>query len=239
MPDYNPPSLESLKEKYQANTQTFSPNISMRMRRVLSWIRRASREHDDPDASFVFHWIAFNAAYSEDEPDKSSLRERKRLKKFFRKVMSVDRQNTVYNFVYRELSETVFALVDNRYVFQPFWNYQNKVTHFDDWQSRLEKEKRETETYFQEARTDDVLAVIFDRLYVLRNQLVHGGATWNGSLNRVQVRDGAMIMAYLVPVFVDLMMDNPDSFVARPYYPAVDLDTLDASHPAANHPALL
>lgn len=28
------------------------------------------------------------------------------------------------------------------------------------------------------------------RLYVLRNQLVHGSATWNSSANRAKVRDG-------------------------------------------------
>ena len=51
--------------------------------------------------------------------------------------------------------------------------------------------------------------MVFDRLYVLRNQLVHGGATWNSSVNRAQVRDGAAILGFLLPVFVDLMMDNP------------------------------
>ena len=34
---------------------------------------------------------------------------------------------------------------------------------------------------------------VFDRLYVLRNQLVHGGSTWNSGINRTQVRDGAAI----------------------------------------------
>ena len=44
-----------------------------------------------------------------------------------------------------------------------------------------------------------VLELIFDRLYVLQNQILHGGATWSGSVNRDQVRDGAAIMGFLVP----------------------------------------
>lgn len=28
-----------------------------------------------------------------------------------------------------------------------------------------------------------ILSILFDRLYVLRNQLVHGGATWNSDVN--------------------------------------------------------
>ena len=64
--------------------------------------------------------------------------------------------------------------------------------------------------------------MLFDRLYVLRNQLVHGGATWNSSVNREQVKDGANILSFLVPIFVDLMMDNPQTDWGAPYYPVVD-----------------
>ena len=57
--------------------------------------------------------------------------------------------------------------------------------------------------------TVEVLSLVFGRLYVLREQLVHGGATWNSQVNRDQVRDDAAILAFLMPVFVDVMMDNP------------------------------
>jgi hypothetical protein len=45
--------------------------------------------------------------------------------------------------------------------------------------------------------------------YVLRNQLVHGGSTWNSGVNSAQVRDGAEILGFLMPLFIDIMMDNP------------------------------
>jgi hypothetical protein len=67
-----------------------------------------------------------------------------------------------------------------------------------------------------------VLTLVFDRLYVLRNQLVHGGSTWNSIVNRDQVRDGAAILSFLVPVFTDVMMENPDEEWGRPFYPVVD-----------------
>ena len=56
---------------------------------------------------------------------------------------------------------------------------------------------------------------------MLRNQLVHGGSTWNGSVNRDQVRNGARIMGLLVPLFIDLMMDNPQVAWGAPCYPVV------------------
>ena len=67
-----------------------------------------------------------------------------------------------------------------------------------------------------------VLRLVFDRLYVLRNQLVHGGSTWNSRVNRDQMRDGAAILAFLMPVFVDVMMDNPHEDWGRPFYPVVE-----------------
>ena len=70
--------------------------------------------------------------------------------------------------------------------------------------------------------THTILSMLFDRIYVLRNQLVHGGATWNSSVNRDQVRDGARILGFLVPIFVDLMMDNPDVNWGLPYYPVIE-----------------
>ena len=54
-----------------------------------------------------------------------------------------------------------------------------------------------------------LLQTLFDRMYVFRNQMVHGGATYQSRVTGDQVRDGARIMALLVPVFIDLMMDNP------------------------------
>ena len=70
--------------------------------------------------------------------------------------------------------------------------------------------------------TKIVLSTLFDRLYVLRNQLVHGGATWNSKVNRAQVKDGAEILGALLPIFLDLMMDNPQIKWPAPNYPVVE-----------------
>ena len=73
-----------------------------------------------------------------------------------------------------------------------------------------------------EARNTPVLlSMIFDRLYVLRNQLVHGGATWNGNVNREQVELGARLMTSLVPEFVNTMIRNPNADWGNPHYPVV------------------
>ena len=70
--------------------------------------------------------------------------------------------------------------------------------------------------------TPKLLSILFDRLYVLRNQLVHGGATWNSEVNREQVRDCAAILGCVLPVFIDLMMDHPEEDWPMPHYPVVE-----------------
>ena len=70
--------------------------------------------------------------------------------------------------------------------------------------------------------TARILSVVFDRLYVLRNQIIHGGATWNSAVNRSQVTDGAAVLGSLIPLFIDIMMDNPDRDWGRPFYPVID-----------------
>jgi len=71
-------------------------------------------------------------------------------------------------------------------------------------------------------KTAKVLGIIFNRLYMLRNQLIHGGATWDSSVNRDQIRDGANILGKLVPITIKLMMDNGKAVWGTPCYPVVD-----------------
>ncbi|WP_404300075.1 hypothetical protein [Alicycliphilus denitrificans] len=67
----------------------------------------------------------------------------------------------------------------------------------------------------------ELTAELAARLYTLRNQLMHGGATWNSSVNRAQVRDGRALLARVLPVMLGVMMDCPERFEGRPFYPVV------------------
>ena len=73
-------------------------------------------------------------------------------------------------------------------------------------------------------QTATVLAIVLARLYTLRNQLMHGGATWRGSVNRDQIRDGTAILNDFVPLVIHLLMDNPDEDWGDPCYPVVGQD---------------
>ena len=124
--------------------------------------------------------------------------------------------------VWQRFSGPVRLLMENRFVFNPFWQHHSGIDGFGAWEDRFKTSARAFANAFQAGDTARVLSYVFDRLYVLRNQLVHGGSTLNSGVNRAQVRDGAAILAFLMPLFVDLMMDNPQEDWGRPFYPVVN-----------------
>ncbi len=102
-------------------------------------------------------------------------------------------------------------LLDNPYVFQRFWDDQSGKIDEAAWKGRFSAGKRAAQQALTSGNTPMLLGVLFNCLYTLRNQLIHGGATWNGSVNRQQLRDCVGLLGKLVPVIIELMMDSLDT----------------------------
>ncbi len=109
----------------------------------------------------------------------------------------------------------------NQFVFAPFWAHQNGRPGYANWEERLAQSRRAANTALLSKHTVTVLSILFDRLYMLRNQLVHGGATWSSQVNRSQVRDGAAILGALSPRFLHVMMNSNDADWGTAYFPVV------------------
>ncbi len=215
-------SFATLKARQRAIRHGFPTDHGLRVHRALSWLHRAELAGDDHDAAFIFYWISFNAAYASEVSEVALAGERSVFEDFFRKLTELDEGGRIYDAIWQRFSQSIRQLLDNRYVFQPFWKHHNRIPGYEDWETRFARSRRRIVRALAKRDTREILGILFDRLYVLRNQLVHGGATWNSAVNRDQVRDGARILAFLVPLFVDLMMDNPDIPWGAPYYPVVD-----------------
>jgi hypothetical protein len=224
---------DTLKQKQRALRDGFPLPLTLRVHRALSWLIRASRDEDDLDTRFILLWIGFNAAYAgdlerafEDEEAtqwrKGSVNERERFDDFFRTLVRLDADNRLYDTLWKRFGQEIRVLLDNRYVFAPFWKHHAGLPGGAGWEITFEAAKRAAHAALAAGNTPVVLSILFDRLYVLRNQLLHGGATWNSAANRAQVRDGAAILGHLLPLFVDLMMDNPDEDWAMPLYPVIE-----------------
>ena len=204
--------------------QDYPDKLGLRIHRALSWLARAELCEDDDDARFLFLWIALNSAYA-DDIQRLSATEQSVLDKFMKRLVSLDRQNLLYDLVWTKFVGPVRLLLDNQFVFQPFWDYQNGRISERRWKWKFAGTKRKVIRALRDTnQTATVLAILLARLYTLRNQLMHGGATWRGSVNRDQIRDGTVILNDLVPLVIHLLMDNPDEDWGDPCYPVIGSD---------------
>lgn len=168
----------TLKEKQRALRDGFPETMGLRVHRSISWIGRAETCGDDADARFIFLWIAFNAAYADErEFHAVAPGERATFAEFFEKTVRLDSDQRIYRAIWQAFSGPICLLLQNRYVFNPFWQFHNGIPGYENWEDRF---KSSAQAFGQAIQTQDsarVLSFVFDRLYILRNQLVHGGLT--------------------------------------------------------------
>ncbi|HUR41482.1 MAG TPA: hypothetical protein VM240_09985 [Verrucomicrobiae bacterium] len=179
-----PATAQQLKDKLKRLGEAVPEKSRVRLHRAISWLKRAEQEEGDHDARFIFLWIAFNAAYAREFGFEKP--ERDLLKGFLAALVKVDDERLIQKVVFEQFTGPVRLLIDNKYVFDPFWRALRDHDGSNEWGMRFEQDKRAALRSVMSNDTVKVLGVIFDRLYVLRNQLVHGGATWNGKVNRRQ-----------------------------------------------------
>ena len=214
----------ALKEKEDRLRGQLGDALGLRVHRAISWLQAAEQAGagDDADLAFISYWVAFNAAYSQRADLNKQFSAHTFFKWYFREIVSLDRGQVVYDAIWSRFAGSIHNFLRNEFVFEPFWRHHNDEAGYADWREQFNRQLGKVQQALARRDTATVLEGLFDRLYVLRNQLVHGGATWNGSVNRRQVRQGVEIMAFLVPHFVDLMMDHPEVPWGKPPYPVVD-----------------
>lgn len=211
----------TLKARQRAERGAHSESVALRTHRALSWLGRAEAETKDPDARFVFLWIAFNAAYATEKID-PEMTEKRHFQSFLKTLLHLDTQGRIGYLVWQEFTGSIRLLLVNRYVCADFWRHQKGELTAGEWNTRFRKTRRDAELALGANNTLGVLGAVMSRLYVMRNQLMHGGATWNSQVNRAQVRDCANLLGKLVPAVIEIMLDHPDHDWGRASYPVVD-----------------
>jgi hypothetical protein len=212
---------DQLKTRHRAERDAWHPNLSLRVHRALSWLNRAEQPGDDPDGRFIFLWIAFNAAYATEIDERFRLSEQETFRNFLQKLVELDKLGRIAELVWTEFPKSIRLLLNNQYVFQDFWNCQNGSLAEEEWKRRFAAARKAAKSALAGHDTVTVLGVVLSRIYTLRNQLIHGGATWNSSVNREQMRDCVSLMRKLVPLVIEIMMDNPGTLWGDACYPVV------------------
>ena len=221
-------SVQALELRQRQLRDGQDESMRTRLHRALSWLRRAGQEDDDDDARFLFLWVAFNAAYAGQFTDEG--KELLKARVFIDRLLALDHGRRIHALLFQRFSGPVRTLLDNRYVYAPFWRALANHDGSERWKQSFEESKRMAMRALVDQATDICLMLVLERLYVLRNQLVHGGATWRSSANRSQLRDGVRLLGTLVPLMLELMMEadsaQQEGFgpVAYPWLPELQAD---------------
>lgn len=209
----------ALKSKLKLQAGNHSEPQRVRLHRAISWLARAESETGDPDAQFILAWIAFNAAYAKEIGFEES--ERGKLAHFIQDVVSIDSGKQIHGILFQQYPGPIRTLLENKFVFEPFWKALREHDSSSRWEEVFASSKKAAFGAVMAGDTPRVLGIVFDRLYVLRNQLVHGGATWNSTVNRAQLKDGTAIMMTITPIIIGLMLDHPELDLGDIMYPVV------------------
>eukprot|EP00764_Aduncisulcus_paluster_P013301 gnl/Carplike_NY0171/6698_a9202_179.p1 GENE.gnl/Carplike_NY0171/6698_a9202_179~~gnl/Carplike_NY0171/6698_a9202_179.p1 ORF type:complete len:126 (+),score=1.99 gnl/Carplike_NY0171/6698_a9202_179:381-758(+) len=121
---------------------------------------------------------------------------------FFKKLVDLDSDDRLYHLVWAEFSSSIRLLLENKYIFQPFWNFHNGKISEVEWKERFNASKGKVAQGLGRKGAVLVLSITFRCLYTLRNQLVHGGSTWNSQVNRTQLNDCTALLFKIVPALI-------------------------------------
>jgi len=208
-----------LKARHREIREGQETDASIRLHRAISWLARSEREVDDLDARFIFQWVALNAAYACEFGQQQG--ERERFHAFVAQLVRLDTSRTLHDALFRQFSGPIRTLVDNKFVFEPFWVARRTHDSTNRWEEGFSKGKKAALGAIAGGDTTKLLSIVFDRLYILRNQLVHGGATWNSQVNRDQLRDGTMVLGTVVPLVIQLMLEHAAEDFGEVLYPVI------------------
>lgn len=211
--------IERLQQVLREQREKMPEDLAVRLHRALSWLRCAEGQAENPDMQFISLWIAFNACYAIDVDDALTLGERERFQSFLTRLVVLDKDSRIYNCLWQTFSGPVRALLGNQFLFRPFWDAQRGQDA--NWAERFEKSQAAAKVFLAKGMVAELLSVVLDRLYVLRNQLMHGGATWQSRVNRGQVRDGCNMLRVLLPIVIEEMLRAREADWGRIHYPVV------------------
>lgn len=218
-------SIENTEKLYKATRDGCDESFRIRIHRAISWVKKAKvLPEEDIDLKYISLWIAFNCAYGKEISTDGYFGEKVGFRDFLTVISDLDEEKVLDKILWKRFSQSIKALLENKYTFQPYWNYYNGDDSAADWELTLKSYNSKALKGLMTQNTAMVLNIVFDRLYTIRNQLFHGGATCNSKANRMQLHDGCEILSELMPAVLDIMLKHHDRDWGRAFYPYVKED---------------
>jgi hypothetical protein len=148
----------------------------------------------------------------------SSKPEKAKLRDFTSSLVHFNRTR-LYNLFWEKYSGPVRVLIENKFVFEKFWEFNRG--DIDNYEVSFNKSITTALNCLSKENIEGLMEIVLERLYTLRNSIMHGGSTYNSKLNRAQLKDACNIMQLLTPIIIDIMLENSEHDWGEIAYPVV------------------
>lgn len=178
---------------------------NVRFHRACSWLQRVEQldGKDDLDFALIAQWIAFNALYGQwDHAAREPARDSRCWKDFLDRMRKLDREGRIGD-VLTEHRKLVMSILEDEYLSRFFWEEPGQLRA-----RKSKKVKYDARTWFVEKNWALILDRLIERIYLLRCQLVHGAATYNGKLNRTATRRCSLMLGHLLRALLLVWIDH-------------------------------
>lgn len=206
MPDERPTTAAALRKHLRQRIdqeRLADQPFAIRLWRAISWLARAeSLPEADIDGRFIALWIAFNAGYGcLEEGGGLSAPDHARWQQFLAQLVRLDAHDRLWTILWQQ-QKSVLKLLDSPYQFRPFWLNDPQAP------DKLANARRQAMQQFVQRNVLWLLQELFERLYVLRQQVFHGACTSGSKLNRPVLTRAVEVLAAVVPAMAAIQLEG-------------------------------
>jgi hypothetical protein len=215
---------DDLKKKLKQH-QDIEVNVYLRLHRAISWLKASKENESNSDLRFICLWISLNSCYAVDADLEGNnaipTKESNDLNAFLVKLVSCDETRKIYDLLWNRYSSEIRLILNNQYLFKPFWDFQRGLIL--DYRSKLEASIAKANLCLSKGDAVGLLRVVLERLYVLRNQIFHGSATYKGRVNRKQIMDSSEVLSRFLPIIILVMTENSRLDWGKTRFPVINM----------------
>lgn len=233
----SPAQVSDPKQRTLADCHPQQQHNKDRMRRAESWLKRSRQSEKGSVERFVFLWISFNSAYGVERSKKKN--EIDSVRSFLTIALEKDKEaaskdKARLEEIFSFKKELIAVILENPCISEQFWDYVHKRNSIgEEWREKFTLENDNVLTAWENRDLENFLPPIFSRLYILRNQVIHGGATHPHKAGERQIKHGTALMDFLIPGLIKIVRKdiekNPNSKSwGKVEYPSFSPDLLYA-----------
>lgn len=154
------------------------------------------------DVRFMVLWVAINSLYARwDNLRNTPHYDSDSRNAFLEMVYGWDQ--TTFNGLISAKRGLILKHLENPFLSGVFW----RDPHHPDAKTHATEDARHLDNNFKNKSHLKVLKQAFDRLYVLRGQLMHGAATGGSKLNRKTLNYGVLLLMSVMPTILETTID--------------------------------